>query len=65
MPTAVTEWRGERFAAANPSEHAVCDTISLADFAATLDLAAAPVYNRAPNGIPMRRAMPRLRGEPP
>jgi hypothetical protein len=65
MPTAVTQWRGERFAAANPLEHPVCDTISLADLVATLALAAATVYNYAPNGIPMRRAMPRLRGEPP
>jgi hypothetical protein len=64
MPTAVTEWHGERFAAANPSEHPVCDAISIKDFA-TLDISVATVYNRVPDGIPMRRAMSRLRGEPP
>jgi hypothetical protein len=65
MPTAVAEWRRERYAAANPPEHPASDAISMGDFVATLDIVAATVYNHAPDGIPMRQAMPRLCGEPP
>ncbi len=42
-----------------------CDANLLRCVAATLDIAGAAAYSRAPDGIPMRRAMPGLCGEPP
>jgi hypothetical protein len=65
MPTAVTEERMRRRPAMNPLEVPAGGANSLRCVAATLDIAAAAAYTRAPDGIPMRQAMPRLRGEPP
>jgi hypothetical protein len=65
MPTAVTEEHMRRRPPTNPSKVPAGEAKYPRCGAATLDIAAAAAYSRAPDGIPMRRAMPRLRGEPP